>query len=377
MGGGRRDEELGRLRGSGDHWAMYLRCLPRLRLQILGSVLAGLLMACSAPPAAAQGISETVLYRNEEDGAPLEASLHLPEGPGPHPAVVVLSLAGVGDLVERMRAAGWAVMVPVRRGTAGAPERLLEASFQDLAADVQAARAHLAEQPEVDADRVGLVAQGGETVVGTLAAGGSDAPAFLVLLSARGIPGSETFRHQQRASAETRGLAPEEARELDGLAARLMEVVRADGGTDFGAYRIRGLLEAAGVRPHQSSSLPAELEGQVEFFSSVWWRDHVVVDPAALLARLRIPTLIVLGTQPSDRLGRNLPPVRRGLEEAPTADATLCVVEGRVEHAFPPSALEAVEGWLGTRLESGGSRWFSPRPEASAPPVCLADPEAG
>ena len=356
---------------------MHLPFLPRLRRQMLGGVLSGLLIACSAPSAEAQGTAETLLYRNAEDGTPLEAALYLPEGPGPHPAVVVLSLAGVSDLVERMRAAGWAVMVPVRRGTAGTPERLLQASFQDLAADVQAARAHLGERPEVDADRVGLVAQGGETVVGVLAAGGSDPPAFLVLLSARGVPGSETFRHEQRASATARGLAPGEVRELEELVQRLMEVVRADGGTDFGAYRIRALLEAAGVRPRQSSSLPAELEGQVEFFSSVWWRDHVVVDPTAHLRQLRIPTLVLMGIWPSDRLEINLPPVRRALEEAPTADATLCVVEGRVEHAFPGVALEALDGWLAPRLGADGAAPFSSRPETPAPPVCLADAGAG
>lgn len=333
------------------------------------------LWAWTAAPAVAQGSTERLFYRNPTDGTPLAATLDLPEGAGPFPAVIVLSLAGVDGLTERLERLGWAVLAPDRRGMGGAPERELRASFQDLADDVAAARAHLDSRPDIDGATVGLVAQGGETLVGMLVAAGAPEPAFLVLVSPRGMAGAATFRLQQRRSAERRGLDAPAVDALDRLVERLSGIVAGSDPPSLRAYRIRSLLDGAPTRPYQSSSFPTDLEGQVHAFSSRWWHDYLSFAPDTVLVRVRAPTLVLEGEEPLFPLERNLPPVRRSLDAAPTGDVTICVVPGRVEHALPPALLGALEEWLRARSPLDQEAAIIPRPGADPPERCLEAPE--
>ena len=330
------------------------------------------LVVALAGPASAQARAERVTYANAADGTPLAATLHLPGGSGPFPAVVVLSLAGVQELVGGMERRGVAVMVPERRGMGGTPEMILRASFRDMAADVDAALAYLRSRPEVDAETVGMLAQGGEAMPGSMAAVEPAGPAFLVLVSPPGVRGDEGFRLQQRLAADRRGLSAEEVEELDRLVGRLAEIVRGEDEPDARARRIRALLADAPVRPQRSASFPSDVEGQVRFFSSPWWRDFFAFSPEVLLSRVGVPTLVLLGLDdPFVPFERNAPPIRRSLEAAPTDDATVCLVEGRVQHGFPAGALDAVEAWLAARVGPGG---VTARPGAPPPAACVEEP---
>lgn len=257
----------------------------------------------------------------------------------------------------------------------GAPELELEAGFGDMAGDVAAALEHLRGRPEIDASMVGLLAQGGETMVGMAAAVAPSAPSFLVLVSPRGLPGARIFQIQQERSARSRRLDAGEAEALERQVERLLEVARSPGPPSLRAYRIRSLLAGASIRPQQSSSLPPDLEGQVRFLASRWWHDFAVFAPDTVLAQVEVPTLVLEGDDPFLALEENLPPVRSSLEAAPVGDVTLCVVPGRVEHGFPTPALDALEAWMAARL--GGEAGFRSRPEEGPPEVCLEDPGAG
>lgn len=346
-------------------------------LRLLLRLLVLLVAACVAAsgPLAAQRV-ERMEYRNPRDGTPLTATLHLPAGEGPFPAVVVLTLAGVDALAERLGAAGWAVMVPERRGMGGAPELELAVGFEEMAGDGSAALERLRARRDVQEGAVGLLAQGGETMVGTVAADSGTPPSFLVLVSPRGVGGDELFRLQQRRSARDRRLEPGEVEALDGLVEEINTIARSPGSASLRAYRIRSLLGAASVRPQQSSSLPPDLEGQVRFLASPWWHDFATFSPASALARLRVPTLAVEGDPPYLPADRSLAAVRSGLDGAPSPDVTVCVVEGRVEHAFPGALLDAVEAWLSARRPPGAGGAFRARPETPRPRACRG-PAAG
>ena len=111
---------------------------------VIGAVVAALLAGPAAlhaqAPAAAR--SEIVTYQNPVDGLPLSAQLFLPPGEGPFTGVVLLTLAGAGELIERLTDLGWAVLMSERRGIATI-EHLLRASFDDLAIDVRAGADYL------------------------------------------------------------------------------------------------------------------------------------------------------------------------------------------------------------------------------------------
>ena len=99
--------------------------------------------------------------RFESDGTRLSGRLHLPDGPGPHPGIVLVHGSGTsagsewlynGDF---MVAHGIAVLAFDKRGTGGS-EGDYTFDFYQLAGDVVAAVDFLRVQPEVMSDRMGV-----------------------------------------------------------------------------------------------------------------------------------------------------------------------------------------------------------------------------
>ena len=100
----------------------------------------------------------------------LAGRLFLPEGPGPHPAVVLLHGGGLQRLNEAplfyaplLARCGVAALVYDKRGTGASGGVWGEAVFDDFVGDAAAAVAALAGRPDIDARRIGLIgfSQGG------------------------------------------------------------------------------------------------------------------------------------------------------------------------------------------------------------------------
>jgi hypothetical protein len=103
-----------------------------------------------------------------DDGVTLMGRLDLPPGPGPHPAVVLVHGSGDQSAIESFHAPdffapnGVATLVFDKRGT-GRSAGTYTFDFERLAADVVSAVDTIAERPEIDPRRIGLVgySQGG------------------------------------------------------------------------------------------------------------------------------------------------------------------------------------------------------------------------
>src|SRR5262245_2665062 len=91
---------------------------PFLRAGRLAAVVAALAAALPARPAAAQRAwrTEQVTYLSGDDGTFVSGELSLPQGSGPFPGVVLMSIAGADLPVQRLTGLGYAVLIPVRRG---------------------------------------------------------------------------------------------------------------------------------------------------------------------------------------------------------------------------------------------------------------------
>ncbi len=145
------------------------------------------------------------------------AILELPDGPGPHPGVVLVDGSGGNSRHEWggwPRWVGWPGVATLRHdkpGTGDTAGDWRDQSFDDRAADTIAAVAALAACDGVDGDRVGIwgASQGGW--VAPLVASRSPQVAFVGLLSASGVTpaAQEAFRIER--ALQERGLAGSEA----------------------------------------------------------------------------------------------------------------------------------------------------------------------
>jgi pimeloyl-ACP methyl ester carboxylesterase len=137
---------------------------------------------------------DEVEYAN--GGVHLAATLLLPEAAGPVPGVVIVHGSGTSDRSNPWTAAyakdlvarGIAVLYPDKRGSGKSGGDWKTASFEELAADAAAGVARLAEEPEIDRARLGVIgfSQGG-AVAAIVAATCPDCR-FVITISGSTVP---------------------------------------------------------------------------------------------------------------------------------------------------------------------------------------------
>jgi dienelactone hydrolase len=134
---------------------------------------------------------EEVRFRN--GGVELAGTLLLPEGPGPHPAVVFLHGSGPEGrwastyLARRVVRGGTAALIWDKRGVGESAGSWEAASFEDQAGDAAAAVALLRSRPDIDRDRVGIHGHSQGGTIAPLAAVRSNAD-FVIGSAASGLP---------------------------------------------------------------------------------------------------------------------------------------------------------------------------------------------
>ncbi|WP_214368460.1 alpha/beta hydrolase family protein [Pseudonocardia sp. H11422] len=224
-------------------------------------------------------------------GHTLGATLALPDGDGPFPAVLLVCGSGPLDrdsnhprmrldvsrlLAHALAGAGLASLRYEKRGVGESPGDWREAGLYDNVDDAGAALAALAARPEVDDERV-LAAGHSEGALLVTALAGRGAPlAGLVLLSGSATPGEQLLLWQ-----------------ADRIAATLPTPVR-------GLLRLlRVDLRAKVAKNHtkiKATTTDVARIGLVRT-NARWTREFLAHDPRADLARVRVPVLALTGSK--------------------------------------------------------------------------------
>jgi uncharacterized protein len=305
-----------------------------------------LLGACAAP--AAREAVPPHPYTEAEVSVPhgevvLAGTLTVPDGPGPHPALVMITGRGPHDreetlgphrpflvLADALARAGVAVLRTDDRGVGGSTGSLAAATYDDLAGDALAGVALLAGRPEIDPRRIGLLGHSEGGYLAPLAAGRADgrAPvAFVITLAGPAVPGDDVLVAQSRL---IRGL-PGAGGDPDGYAAFVESfTARLRAGDRDGA---RALAERAVARADPGASAEEQRAGVVALMDR---EKFLLYDPAPALRALRVPVLALFGGV--DRQvppEQNEPPMRALLAAGP--DPTVRTFPG-LNHSLQPSA---------------------------------------
>ena len=335
----------------------------RFLFSVLVATVAGIPVAdpVSAQAARPPFVTEQVRFTNPQDGTSIGGVLTLPSGGPARVGVVLHTLAATDDLIDELTGHGYAVLQPQRRGLTSV-EPLLQATFEDLADDVQAAIDYLWSRPEVGDAPVAIIAQYDDTQAALLAAVEASVP--LVLLSAPAFSGTQTFQLEQRSVGASRGYSAEALDALDVYVDQLTTIVLSERSPALREYRLRAFFDEAGVRLPRAVNFTLTEEGQIHFLTSPWFYARFAFQPVEVVAQLTAPTLVLIGLDdPSTALERYLPTMRSALEAAPSRQAKLCLVAGRTRHGFSPVVVEVISQFL-----TGSPTWAAGR--------CLPDPPA-
>ena len=182
-----------------------------------------------------------VSYPNKTGGVTLAGTLTEPEGPGPFPALILISGSGAQDrdetlfehkpflvLADALTRRGVAVLRVDDRGVGGSTGSLSASTSDDFAGDVLAGIAFLKTRSEINPKRVGLMGHSEGGIIAPMVAARSPDVAFIVLLAGTGLPGEEIIYLQGQAILKAMG-ADEKALKLQlDLQKRLFEVVKTE-----------------------------------------------------------------------------------------------------------------------------------------------------
>jgi fermentation-respiration switch protein FrsA (DUF1100 family) len=265
---------------------------------------------------------EDVTYANKAAGNTLAATLTVPPGKGPFPAVLLISGSGPNDrdesayghklflvLSDDLTRKGIAVLRADKRGIGKSTGDLAIATTADFASDAEAGVAYLRTRSEVDPHRIGLVGHSEGGVVAPMVAASDPGVAFIVMMAGDGVPGDQVIVEQGRLIEEASGASKEKALEDAGKQREMFALIVKEKDPAALEKELREQLAARGVPDSQIGEAIKQL-------TSPWIRFFLTYDPATALRKVACPVLVLNGDKDLQvPPAQNLPAIRKALEE--------------------------------------------------------------
>jgi pimeloyl-ACP methyl ester carboxylesterase len=309
---------------------------------------------------------EPVEFRNGD--VVLKGLLSIPEGPGPHPAVVMVHGSGaatrnIGFFTSVYERLGIATLSFDKRGAGESTGNWKSAPFTDLADDVLAAVALLKARKDIDGARIGLegASQGGW--IGAMAAAKSPDVAWMIIRVGSGVSVMENMLWEDVAAMRDLGLDAAQTAEVVAFDREIYALV-AQG-------RPRADVEAAAAKwfdkPWFATLYPKGYKPSDDGY--LWLRANANVESVDHLRQVKVPVNWYFGaTDGNVPTARSAPRVVQALVDAGNPDFSVTVLPS--DHSFfadvpanssdkskvsryVPGFFEANAAWLAARGFTG------------------------
>jgi uncharacterized protein len=312
---------------------------------------------------------EDVSYPNKAASITLAATLTIPRGTGPFPAVLLIAGSGPHDrdeslmghspflvLSDFLTRKGIVVLRADKRGIGKSGGDYPAATTIDFVSDAQSGVAYLKSRPEVDHHKIGLVGHSEGGVIAPMAAVEDPDVAFIVMMAGSGVPGDDIIVEQTLLIAEAGGVSHEEAEKNSIEERKILTLVEQEKNDAELVRKLRD--ELAGKVPE------ATLNAQIKALTSPWYRYFIQYDPATTLRKVACPVLAITGQKdlqvPPDQ---NLPAIRKALEAAGNKNFEVDELPGlnhlfqtaetgspseyeKIEETISPVALDKIASWI-------------------------------
>jgi uncharacterized protein len=306
---------------------------------------AALLIAAAAADAA---VTHDVTIATPDPVIRLSGTLALPDGAGPHPAVILLHGQGphtrdqvisgspmFRQIADGLVASGIAVLRYDKRGFGAStgPAGENATTPAELAQDARAALAFLLARREIDAAAVGLVGHSEGAMVAPLVAAVDPAVRFLVLLAPPAVSGEELWIRPKLRNLAAHGVQPDRLGAVEAQMRRLIAFI-ARGGTDDETYYAIGhdFVAAHGMEPEKIDR--KLIDNLLSDVRTPWFRYFFTHDNADALKKVTVPVLSVTGSADEQvPVEQNVAPAAAALVAAGNADFTVTVMPDQ-DHFF-------------------------------------------
>jgi pimeloyl-ACP methyl ester carboxylesterase len=311
----------------------------------------------------------------------LAGTLTLPNGPGPFPAVVLISGTGHNTrdedvfghkvfliLADALTRRGFAVLRYDKRGVGGSSGDYDTATTADFTSDGQAAVTFLKTQTSIDPRRIGVLGHSEGGIIAPAVAAADKTVAFVVMIAGPCIRGDKLFVLQSATTATAYGAPDDYIAKRKIFDQELYDSVIAAPSQSAALDRAKAIV-SKGVADKLIDA--NEAQTLAKDVTSPWERYFLAYDPAPTLARLTVPVLVLNGALDVQVPAKeNLDAARAALKNNP--DATIIELSGMnhllqqaktgapneyndIEETMSPSALKIITDWL-TKCASAPNR---------------------
>ncbi len=313
--------------------------------------------------------SEEVTYDNKAQNVTLAATITIPEGKGPFPAVVLITGSGPQDrdeslmghkpflvLSDYLTRHGIAVLRADDRGTGKSTGVFANATTADFATDVEAGVVYLKTRPEVDSRKIGLIGHSEGGLIAPMIAARNKDVAYIVMMAGTGVPGDQVLVAQGEAIEVASGKDPAEASLNAAKEKAMLAMVESE--KDDATLQKELKQKMTGTVPD------AQIGMAIQQVTSPWMRFFLTYDPAIALRKVSCPVLAINGSLDKQVLPtQNLPAIRKALEESGNKHVEVDELPGlnhlfqtattgspteyaQIEETMSPVALEKMSTWI-------------------------------
>lgn len=363
-----------------------------LNAAVLEPVLDGLrlLVEATPEPGSLPYTEEEVTFENGD--VTLAGTLTLPEGAGPHPAILLVTGSGPQDrdeslapvstlrpfrlIADHLAREGIAVLRYDDRGVGRSTGVFEESGLDDFVADAAAGIDYLMARAEINAAQVGILGHSEGGMVASQLGARDAGLAFIVTLAGPAVNGRDVLMLQNERIMRVAGATDEQ---ITGQLAFLDAAIALMDAEDWDALetllRETIVLQYGQLSPAQQAAI-GDIEAQVELvtqaqmesFRAGWFASFINYDPQPDWAQVDVPVLAVYGSLDVQvDAEQNAPALEATLAEAGNEDVTIIVYPdanhlfqaartgslqeyGALAPAFVPELLPDVSAWLLERV---------------------------
>ena len=339
----------------------------------------------------------------------LAGTLSLPDGPGPYPAVVLVSGSGPQDrdeylgggiamrpfalLADALTQAGIAVLRYDDRGVGESTGDFATSDLYDFADDAEAAVTYLTTRDDIAQDHTGLIGHSeGGAIAAMLGARNTDLD-FIVSLAGLGVSGEEVLLLQTRLMLEAEGATPEQAQAQVDLMTQVSTLLDDPSALEETIYEA-ALAQADALPKEQrdaigdveayARALAVQQAGQLQAPSV---RALLEYDPAPDWGETTAPVLAIFGGKDKQvDATQNAAPLLAALTQGGNTDVTVVVLPDAnhlfqaagsgafSEYAtlppeFTPDLLPVIIDWITLHTDDYVPSSATPLPMPAASPV--------
>ncbi len=331
--------------------------------------------------------SEEVIYSNADQSLQYGATITIPEGKGPFPAIVLITGSGPQDrdetilghklfavIADHLTKKGFIVIRADDRGVGKSTGKFIEATSEDFSNDVSTSVDYLLSRPEVDKKKVGLAGHSEGGMIAPMVAVKRKDINFIVLLAGPGVPIVELMAEQNAAIAKASGATDEIAEEIRPLFKTVAAAIMNAPDSAVAFATASGIIEKWAFTKSKEALTELDFETaikrnayvseMVKEFKTPWFRYFMKFDPGVFLEQLSCKVLALNGEKDIQVISKqNLPGIERSLKKSRSKvyevkelpgmnhlfqTCTKCDLEeyGKLDETFSPSALQTISDWL-------------------------------